>query len=276
VRRQLGSELGRAMARAGLTNRAIALKLRNRKGEPINHSTVSRMRNGIGPPPDQRILEQWLDAVDADTDTRERVRALAEAAYTETTRWSDLLSHAGGNLQAQVAEREQDSTVVENFQQTIIPGLAQTSAYTRAVLHLVDQPELDVEATIAGRLQRQQILYDPGRVFRFLIAEAVLRRSPAPGVMTGQLDRLTQIAGLETVELAVLPDTVMVALPHNNFALHTRPDGGEFVSMELVHGREQVHDTGGVGRYRALWDRLWEASARGDDALELIRLNAGR
>lgn len=65
---------------------------------------------------------------------------------------------------------------------------------------------IPVEAAVRERLRRQELLYQSGRQFRFLLTEAALRARlcPAP-VHRAQLDRLLVLAGLDTVELAVLP-----------------------------------------------------------------------
>ncbi len=44
------------------------------------------------------------------------------------------------------------------------------------------------------RMQRQQVLYDPAKRFRFILSEAVLHSRLCPdGVLTGQLDRLISL-----------------------------------------------------------------------------------
>lgn len=66
----------------------------------------------------------------------------------------------------------------------------------------------DVEAAVRERLRRQEPIYESGRQLRFLLTEAALRNRPAPAsVHRAQLDRLLALAGVDTVELAVLPWT---------------------------------------------------------------------
>lgn len=38
------------------------------------------------------------------------------------------------------------------------------------------------------------------------------------------------------------------------------------MTTELVHGGGRITDPEMVGLYRGLWDRLWSAAAKGDDA----------
>lgn len=277
VRRQLAGELVRARNRTGLSARQLAEQLNKSPAfaagkRTISPATISRIDNvQAASPPDRQLVETWLDVVAAPAETRERVLALAEAAYAEATRWSDLLS-ATGSLQGAVATREAASVAVDNFQPTFVPGLLQTPAYTRALLPLLDLPELDVEATVNGRIERQQVLYDGGRKFRFLVTEQVLA-VPVGGrdTLAAQLDRLVQVAALEAVELRVLPAAAVAGAAWHGFVLHRRADDSEYATTELIHGTEQIHDADGVTRYRRLWNQLWSAAASGTDAVALVR-----
>jgi hypothetical protein len=66
----------------------------------------------------------------------------------------------------------------------------------------------DVDEGVRSRLRRQVALYDSEKHFRFLLSEAALRSPPCPLVtQLAQLDRLVALAGLDTLDLAVLPLT---------------------------------------------------------------------
>lgn len=99
--------------------------------------------------------------------------------------------------------------LVRAFEPDIIPGLLQTAEYARHILrHVVafDGIPDDVEEGVRTRLRRQEMLYDPGKQFRFLVAEAALRYRICPlPVLRGQLDRLIALSGLDNVELGILP-----------------------------------------------------------------------
>ena len=52
-----------------------------------------------------------------------------------------------------------------------------------------------VEATVAARMRRQEVLYDTSKTFEFIITEAALRYLPCPPrVMYAQLERLTTVS----------------------------------------------------------------------------------
>ena len=126
---------------------------------------------------------------------------------------------------------------------------------------------------MSARIERQQILYDEGRTFRFLVAERVLEWPlGGPSVAGAQRDRLASLARLPSVEVAVLPAGATVAAPWHNFIIwESAGVPASFVTMELVHGAQEVHDPERVQLYDELWERLWSASLTGDEALELIR-----
>jgi hypothetical protein len=111
-----------------------------------------------------------------------------------------------------------------------VPGILQTPDYAREVLtRLVALRGLpdDVADGVRSRLRRQEALYDTSKHFRFLLSEAALRSRPCPlAVQLAQLDRLTALAGLDTVDIAVLPlDTELPVLTYV-LDLRRRPSAG--------------------------------------------------
>src|SRR5205823_9304411 len=100
--------------------------------------------------------------------------------------------------QAELAALESQAKVISEYQPSIVPALVQTPAYARELLHLpggaVAQgaTEDEVNALVAARIQRQQIIYE--RRIRLIIGEAALRSPPVTDeTMQGQLDRLVTI-----------------------------------------------------------------------------------
>jgi hypothetical protein len=71
-------------------------------------------------------------------------------------------------------------------------------------------------------MQRQEILYDRGRTFRFVVPEAALHTALAPAeVMRGQLDRLLAVSTLPNVEFGVIPfGTELPSAPINGFWIY--------------------------------------------------------
>jgi transcriptional regulator with XRE-family HTH domain len=264
MRAQLAKELQRLRDLAGLSGRELA----RRTG--ISQPKVSRIEHGqaLTSLPE---AERWLTECGASPDVHRRVLALVEAVLGETRPWGELLQ-GRDHLQDLVRERDTAAALVQNFQPTVIPGLLQTAEYARRILAL---GRTDVAFALAARLDRQQMLHEPGRQFEFLIVEHVLTWSPGPEpatVLGPQLDRLMSLATLENIEIAVLPRTAVPVLPWHNFVIRQPADRGPaYVTTELVHGAQEITDPASVAVYRSTWARLWDAAVVGREAMELIR-----
>lgn len=266
ARRTLAGELRAARSMAGISGRAMAKQL------GLTQGTVWRIDNGETLPKRMHV-EAWLMACGVDVETRDRVLNLLGVAHREAPSWSRRLADAS-HLQAQAAERERGSRLVRNFQPTLLPGLLQTPDYANAAMSLADLTgDVDLPRALAARLERQAILHEEGRRFEFVIAESAVRWAPKPGVLAGQLDRLLVLAGLASVDLAILPATAASgAVPWHNFVLHVPTDDrSPYVTIELSHEQVQVRDGADVGIYQVLWERLHDAAATGGAAVDVIR-----
>lgn len=251
---------------AGLSGRALGSAL---GGElAVKQATISRIERGETVP-SVPTVRAWLTACRVQEDTATAVLDLAEAAQAETRGWRELLER-DGHAQREAAAMEQAATVVRNFQPTVVPGLLQTPEYARAVFGI--GRTRDVDAAVAARINRQGILYEPGRKFSFLIAENVLSW-PLGGadVLAAQRDRIVSLARLPVVEVAVLPQAVTVAAAWNNFTLWTFRGEPARVTVERTDGETDTSDAETVALHDALWSRLWGAAVTGDDAVGLIR-----
>lgn len=270
VRLQLGNELQTCRTLAGVNQRDLAA------GAGISQSLVSRVERG------ERLLSRpdavaWLRQVDAGTDVRDRVMALLEAAHTETRTFADLLENQD-HLQDVMRDQDIQARLMQDFAPTVIPGLLQTADYARHVIPLADLTgAFDHRAALAARIDRQGMLREPGRTFQFLITERLLYWEPAPGVLAPQLAHLAAAIQLDTVELGVLPDNYVGALPWHNFFVRYPHDDGPppYVAIELIHGEQIITDPESVDAYRLLWDRSWTAAITGAAAGELIQSRAG-
>ena len=108
------------------------------------------------------------------------------------------------------------------FQPALVPGLLQTPEYARAVLSLPRLAgERDLTAAVAQRMERQTILYDDTRQFRFLLMEAVLRtRLVRASAMLAQLEHIATVSRLPNVEVGIVPYEVSVPeVPSNAIVL---------------------------------------------------------
>lgn len=260
---RLARELMRLRDLAGLSGREVGRRI------GLSQSQVSRIDRGHALP-SIATVRSWLDQTQATPEDRRRVLELAEAAHGETRPWSSLYASAA-HLQAMTGERDRAATLIRNFNPTILPGLLQTASYARAALSM--GRSADVPAAVAARMERQQVLHEPGRRFEFVITERLLRFDPGAGALVGQAARLLSLATEPSIDIAVLPDGVNPgALAWHNFVLRSSDDGVVTVSAELVHGSvDDSVEAETVGTFEVLWKRLWDSSARGNDALRIIR-----
>lgn len=154
----------------------------------------------------------------------------------------------------------------------VVPGLIQTEDYTRTVLRAaqVDRGLVDdVEAAVAARIERQQILHRSGRRFAFLLEESVLRNGMGgPDVMAPQLRQLIEVADLPSVSVGVIP-----ADPDRS---HARPVedfwifDSQQVNVELVSGYLTVTQPREVATYAQVFARLAEVAIHGTTLRSLI------
>jgi transcriptional regulator with XRE-family HTH domain len=237
----------------------------------ISQPHVSRYELGIVVP-DRALLRTWLSVAEVDRESRDEMTALTEAAHNETRPWLDMLG-SDSHLQTEARIRDEEARLIRVCQLEWIPGLLQTAEYARLQLPQVDPTDrMDYPAAVAARMERQQVLYGTGRILEFLIAETALLWQPGPGVMLEQLDKLLSAATLAAVDLRVLPSRRAGAASWTSFEYReAKEDGRATITTEWLHGGGEFSDPEQVLLYRLLWTRLWEASAAGKDAVELIR-----
>jgi Domain of unknown function (DUF5753) len=130
-------------------------------------------------------------------------------------------------------------------------------------------PETDVEALVRGRQERQRLLLDPTRTFRFVMDEIALRRRLAPAtVLRGQLRRLRALQdGFDHIEIGVIPD----AAPMHAWTMTGFDIEGDVVEVGLHTRRVLIRDPREVDEWRRLFDRLAAHSLRGDALATLLR-----
>lgn len=266
LRRQLGAELRAARTLGDLTQRDLAGEL------GVSQATVVRLEKGEGQLLSRARTEELLAACSANDETRDRVLALTEAAHSETWRWDDGLKSGTRHLQGIARDRESGARRIRSYTANVVPGLLQTAEYARQLMPLADPTgAMDRAAAVAARMRRQEVLYESGRTFEFLLDEMCLRWSPGPRVMPGQLDRLVSISTLDAVRLGVLPSDREGAWGWHGFTLwDPLDDSPTYVTTELLHGGQVITDPDSVARYEALWKVLRSAAVTGDDAMKLI------
>ncbi|MCA2214757.1 helix-turn-helix domain-containing protein [Jidongwangia harbinensis] len=251
----VGTVLARMRRRAKLTGHQLAQRV------DMSQTKISRIENDVGhtTPEDVKVLAEALGASsDVVADLVER----AERAHDRMTDWR-ATPGAVADIQQEVEQLEKATRVFRVFQPAVVPGLAQTSEYARAVLGVTHRvrtgvnPEDSVAAVpqaVSVRLRRQIALADQTKEFHFVITEAVLsNRFGRPDNMPPQIERLRELAGQANVTLAVIPATAALEIPpYHGFELFD----DRMVGVDTVNTLLRTRGSSDVELYRLVFDAL--------------------
>ncbi|EMF00562.1 DNA-binding protein [Streptomyces mobaraensis NBRC 13819 = DSM 40847] len=168
-------------------------------------------------------------------------------------------------------EAQANSAVLRAWESSWIVGVLQTPDYARAILTSfteLHRSQRNVEEAVQARMNRQSGLYDSGKRYHVLLWEAVLHtRICPPSVLAGQLDRLLEVAGLDTVELGIVPLRATLKVPPGvGFWIYDDRQ----VIVETWDAELWLDDTDSLTTHLRTWRTLRESAAFGSDAQRLI------
>ena len=268
AREALGQRLRELRRDNGLTARELAAR------EGWHESKVSRIEHGKSAPSPADIRAYCAHCATEDQ-LPDLLATLhnVDAAYTE---WRRLLGTGLKRVQQATLKLEAGASLHRSYEPQIIPGLLQTSDYAaaklRSVIDFYDLPD-DLDAGVAKRMERQQILYKRGHSFHFLIGEKSLYTTVGDDhVMLGQLDRLQGVIGMPRVTLGVIPldaEAIIVVEAFAMFDTRLVTVEGHSAALNITQPRE-------VELYGRAFDILATQSVQGDDARALIARAAQR
>ena len=140
-----------------------------------------------------------------------------------------------------------------------LPGLGRSKGASEEV----------IAGVVAGRIRRQDLLYELGRVIQLIIGEAALLSMPGSfDVRAGQLEKLASVAGLGGVEVGIVPLRAgMVARPLSGFRLLD----DDLVIIETLAGEQHITDPNEIRAHIEVLDALRAVAVTGDEAVALIR-----
>ncbi|SMD26156.1 helix-turn-helix domain-containing protein [Kibdelosporangium aridum] len=169
----------------------------------ISISSLSRLENGKREPTTEEVaaILAVLGVVGA-----ERDQLLNHARNTSHS------SMVVGSKSRTYRAFEADATVITNFELMLVPGLAQTAKYARAVLSALraNGSESEINATVSQRMERKAILTRkrPPQV-NFIVTELAIRQLIGGAkVMAEQVRHLIGLADLDNVSIRIIPATV--------------------------------------------------------------------
>ncbi|MFD4135537.1 helix-turn-helix domain-containing protein [Streptomyces goshikiensis] len=259
----LGARLRELRAEAGVNGKDFAARI------GWQRSKVSRLENGK-----QTATEADTDAWAAAAGVPEQaadLRSRLKGLESQQRSWRRQLAAGHRPVQDRYVVEYQRTATMRGYEATVIPGLFQTPGYAR---HLIEanttlmQSPRDTEAAVAARMRRQEVLYEPGKVFRVLLWEAALHVVVCPReIMVGQLDRLVGLIGMSTVELGVVPLGAPLPLtPKHGFWIFDEAR----VIVETVNTELSYDSADDLALYGRAWDGLNSAAVRGSQAHRLI------
>jgi transcriptional regulator with XRE-family HTH domain len=261
-RRQLGRELRRLRAEAGLSQGEAAKLLH------FHGSMISRFERGYQVPGyhDLRaILDQYAVPIDSwqlYTDMGDKARA--RGWYTEY-----------GSGDYNYVSMEDEASLLREFQPGYMPGLLQTMDYMRAVYDSLTQPVskamLKAHMEIRKRRQERLTATDPIHLHAML-GDAVLRRDLPPGVMKDQLNHLVMVSELENVTIQVVTDMHLYNGLHGSFSLLSFPhkDEQDVGYLDHVAGWLIINKKEGIERCRLAFDQMTRMALSHDESVRLI------
>ncbi|MFD7452320.1 helix-turn-helix domain-containing protein [Kitasatospora sp. NPDC059827] len=259
-------DLGKALRALRIASDKTAETIARRAS--MSPAKLSKIETGKTLPSVQDV-DLILTALGISGEAKSEFLKAARGAATEEIAWRELRRMGHWKHQHAIKAIEAQTTLLRLFQGQLIPGLLQTAEYVTAVFAL--HSELSAEAktkTIAAQLERQAVLYDRHRTFRFLICEHVLRwRIGPPAVMATQLDRLLSLSRLPNVTIGILPlNRRMPDFPMTCFSMHD----DRLVMVETFHSEITTRDPRDVSTYLSKFSEFDSVALHGDDMRELI------
>lgn len=262
-RQALGQRLRELRLGARLTGRALA----ERAG--WHSSKISKIEAGKQTP-SQHDIDVWArhcGATDRLPDLVGALRSL-ESHYQEHRR--QFRAGIAGH-QRDYAAMEAQTELIRNFESSCISGLVQTPDYARfrlAEAMTYNASPDDLDEAVAARMQRQHVLYAPGKKFHIVMTEAALRyRLCPPEVMEGQLDRLVSAATMRSVRLGIIPfEATCPVMPVHGFWMFDN----HLVRAETFTAELHITESSELHTYARIFADLARAAVYGADARTLI------
>ncbi|MEU3293032.1 helix-turn-helix transcriptional regulator [Streptomyces longwoodensis] len=263
ARERVARRLRDLRADAGLTGTELATRC------GWTHPKTSRLENARTPPtPDD--IRRWCGACGADDQADDIIAQSrdAESAYME---WRRQVRAGLRRLQDSYVDLYRATELFRIYSPTLVPGLLQTEGYARAILtgvaDLYDAPN-DADQAAAARVQRNQIIHQPGHRFVMVIEEAALYHQLGDAdEMAAQLGYLLTVGALPAVSLGIIPRTVRRTLwPQELF--HVYDD--QLVSVELMSARVRITQPSEVALYLTAFEQLRAMAVYGAEARALI------
>ncbi|MGW6456392.1 DUF5753 domain-containing protein [Streptomyces sp. NPDC055078] len=186
--------------------------------------------------------------------------------------WTDSLREGTGPIQDKFLELVRRTKNSRHYCPTLIWGNLQTAEYARAVFQRVvdfhGTPD-DVEAGVARRTARAQLIGQDGRTYHTLLGEQALRTNlGGTDLMRGQLTHLLRALELPGLKVGIIPARAQLALfPGHAFSVFD----GRQVKVETYASGLNITDEAEISAYEKAFRLLEQSAVYGPAARDLIR-----
>lgn len=235
----------------------------------MSQPKVSKIETGRWPSLSERDFAALVTALAPSGEDAHELRVQFRLTQISPLSYRYIQHHGVDMKQLEIQARERSARVVRVFEPVLIPGLLQTSDYTRALFAELGVPEDSIDRSVTARAGRRILLDEGGRLFQFVVAEAALYTCPGgDAVQAAQLRRLIIDSSRPNLRVGVVPlRSGMPARAANAFTMMDL----SYVTAETVIAEQQVTDPADIGRYASLFEALVRRAEQGDMARELIR-----
>ncbi|WP_367326263.1 helix-turn-helix domain-containing protein [Streptomyces sp. HUAS ZL42] len=264
ARERVAGQLRDLRKNAGLTVTELATQC------GWHHAKTSRIENARTPPSPTDI-RLWCRATGAPEHVPDLIAASqhAESLYRE---WRQRVRTGLRKLQDSYVELYRSTNVLRVYSPVLVPGLLQTEGYARALLstnsRFLEVPDDAAEAA-AARVQRSQVIHEPGHRFVMVIEEAVLYYQLGdPDAMAAQLGYLLTAGALPAVSFGIIPMSTpeRTLWPQETFDVHD----DTLVSIELISAEVNITQPSEIALYIKAFEQLRSMAVYGAAARAMI------
>lgn len=235
-----------------------------------HHAKTSRIENAKTPPSPTDI-RLWCRATATPDQVPDLIAASqhAESLYRE---WRQRVRTGLRKLQDSYVELYKSTSLLRVYSPVLVPGLLQTEGYAQALLstnaRFLGVPDDAAEAA-AARLQRSQIIHEPGHRFVMVVEEAVLYYQLGDAeAMAAQLGYLLTAGALPAVSFGIIPMATRerALWPQETFDVHD----DTLVSVELISAEVNITQPSEIALYIKAFEQLRGMAVYGAEARGLI------
>lgn len=268
TRDYLGRKLKDLREQRGLTGRELA--------RLINYSQagVSKVERGLVRP-SYKLVQLICEALHLPKAQQRRLLEDTKLFLDEFDKWTlDSLSSVS-EAQRIIGQREARAKVCKHFAMSSVPGLLQTQAYMEAILNSLNVlSQKEILEAVQLRLARQELLFQVGRTFYFVLDERAL--IPAfcdPQTMLHQIEHIRSLVVRKNVSIRIIPlGARYAACPVTSFVIYD----DALVSIESLNHELNIWTESEVSEYVDVFSALASSALSADASSEFLKGSKGK